>query len=232
MKIKLTYLLFFFCSIALLSSCESEADRKQRLANEEEQRIEREAELKKVSEKLAFQEEQERIEREKREKAQRIKKEAKLKKERQAKAIYDKYINNSLRTGATPYSYCFGENSPCSEWGCAGISVKTPYNSDVMVTIKNNDEVVRHAYIRAGSTYEFKFSNGTYQAFFYYGKGWNPNKVMKELDCGTLKGGFIDKVSFSKDKKQRLDNAIMSYELILQEDGNFSTKPSNSEEAF
>jgi hypothetical protein len=232
MRLKIKFLLPLFCLAIFISSCENNEQRNQRLAKEEQQRVELEEQHKAEEAERTFQLEQERIEREKREEEERIIREDRLEKKRKEKAIYDKYINNSLRTGATPYSYCFGENRPCSEWGCAGISVKTPYNSDVMVTIKNNDEVVRHAYIRAGSTYEFKFPNGTYQAFFYYGKGWNPNKVMKELDCGTLKGGFIDKVSFSKDKKQRLDNAIMSYELILQEDGNFSTKPSNSEEAF
>ena len=166
------------------------------------------------------------------EKQQRIELEDKLEKEHQEQVIYDKYINNSLSTGTTPYSYCFGSNYSCSEWGCAGVSVKTPYNSDVLVTIKKNDKVVRHAYIRAGNTYKFEFSNGTYQAFFYYGKGWNPDKFMKEIDCGILKGGFVSDELFSKDAPQKLDNTILSYELILQQSGNFRTKPSNLDEAF
>ena len=101
-----------------------------------------------------------------------------------------------------------------------------------MVTIKKNNEVFRHAYINAGSQYTFEFPNGTYQAFFYYGRGWNPNKVMKETDCGTLKGGFIADEHFGKDSPQSLSNNILEYELILQQNGNFSTRPSNSEEAF
>lgn len=232
MRFKLKFLLPFCCLAYVLFSCESEADRNKRLAHEEAQRIEIEAQKKERQQKIAFQKEQERIEREKREEAERLVREARLKKELEEKAIYDKYINNSLRTGATPYAYCFGSNSSCSNWGCAGISVKTPYNSDVMVTIKKEGKVYRHAYIKAGHTHKFEFPNGTYQAFFYYGKGWNPNKIMKEVDCGVLKGGFIANEIFSKDKPQRLDNAVLTYELILQENGNFSTQPSDSDEAF
>ncbi len=174
---------------------------------------------------------------ERKETAIRLEKERKetairLIKERKEKAIYDKYINNSLRTGAKPYAYCFGSNNSCDDYGCSKISVKTPYNSDVLVTIKKNDKVYRHAYIKAGSTYVFNFPNGTYQIFFYYGKGWNPDKFMKKVACGKLKGGFISKTHFGKDKPQYLTNSILSYELILQQNGNFSTKPSNSDEAF
>lgn len=183
----------------MFSSCESEVEKKQREAKEEQQEIELEA---------------------------------RLEKENQEKVIHDRYINNSLNTGDTPYSYCFGTNQSCANWGCAAITVKTPYNSDVLVTIKQNDNVVRHAYIAAGNTYKFEFPNGTYQAFFYYGKGWNPDKNMTELECGVLKGGFVADELFSKDLPQRLENSILSYELILQQTGNFSTKSSNLEEVF
>lgn len=146
--------------------------------------------------------------------------------------VRNKYIGNTLPTGSTPYAYCFGQNKPCSEYECSKISVKTPLNSDVVVTIKNNGVVYRHAYISAGSRYTFEFPNGTYQAFFYYGKGWNPNKFMKEASCGALNGGFIESEQFSKDDRQVLNSSILSYELILQQNGNFRTKQSNSGEAF
>ncbi len=147
-------------------------------------------------------------------------------------AIRDKYISNSLSTGATPYAYCFGSNNSCSESGCSQIKVKTPHNSDVLVTIKRNNKVYRHAYIKAGSNFTFELPNGVYQPFFYYGKGWNPDKIMKETDCGTLKGGFVAEEQIDKDSPQSLNNNILEYELILQQKGNFSTTPSNSEEAF
>ena len=145
---------------------------------------------------------------------------------------YDKYIENSLQTGQTPYSDFYGRNPSCNNYGCSQIFVKTPSNSAVLVTIKQNNIVVRHAYIQANDSYTFEMPNGTYQPFFYYGKGWNPEKVMKEVPQGTLKGGFIEDESFGKDDPQLLENNILQYELILQQNGNFSTKPSNAEDAL
>ena len=49
---------------------------------------------------------------------------------------------------------------------------------------------------------------------------------------GRMKGGFITNESFGKDIPQYLNNNSLSYELILQPNGNFSTRPSNSEEAL
>ena len=148
------------------------------------------------------------------------------------KVYIEQYQNNVLRNGTMPYAYCFGSSNSCSEYGCSEIRVRTPHNSDVVVTIKRNDRVYRHAYIQANRSYAFKFPNGTYQAFFYYGKGWNPHKFMKNTTCGKLKGGFVSNEHFGKDSPQSLYNQILSYELILQQNGNFSTRPSNREEAF
>jgi hypothetical protein len=228
MRIKNKILLPLFCLAIALSSCENEAERKQRLAIEEQQRIELKEKREAKEAERTFQLEQERIEREKREEEERIINEARLEKERKEKAIYDKYINNSLGTGSTPYSQYYGGNSSCSHYGCSQIKVKTS-NSDVIVTIKKNGSVIRHAYINSGSNYTLSFPNGTYQTFFYYGKGWNPEKVMKG---GKMKGGFIDNEVFGKDDLQTLSNNILEYQLILQENGNFSTRPSNPEEAL
>jgi len=101
-----------------------------------------------------------------------------------------------------------------------------------LVTIKRGEAVVRHAFIKAGRSYTFELPDGTYQPFFYYGKGWNPEKVMKQTDCGTLKGGFLTNENFGKDSPQVLSNNILGYELILQQNGNFSTRPSNANEAL
>ncbi len=162
----------------------------------------------------------------------RIEQKEKNEQEKLNQAIRDKYISNSLSTGTTPYAYCFGSNNTCSDNGCSQIKVKTPNNSDVLVTIKRNTKVYRHAYIKAGSNFTFELPNGIYQPFFYYGKGWNPEKIMIETDCGTLKGGFVAEEQIGKDSPQSLNNNILEYELILQQNGNFSTSPSNSEEAF
>ncbi len=220
MKTKLIFHIILLLSITF-SACESEEVRQRRLARKEQQKIEHEEKQKAEDAKHAYKMEQER-------KAYQ----ARLEKERQEKAIYNKYINNSLSTGTTPYAYCFGSNKPCSEWGCSEIKVKTPYNSDVLVTIKKGGKVVRHAYIKSSSSYTFELPDGTYQTFFYYGKGWNPDKVMKQTYCGTLKGGFVAHEDFGKDSPQTLSNNILEYELILQQNGNFSTRPSNANEAF
>ncbi len=103
----------------------------------------------------------------------------------------------------------------------------------VIVTIKNNNNVVvRHAYLAKANSYKFQLPNGYYQTFFYYGKGWNPNKIMKSNSCGNLLGGFIEDESFGKDEGKFLENTILTYELILQQNGNFSTIPSNSNDAL
>jgi hypothetical protein len=140
-----------------------------------------------------------------------------------------------LANGATPYANLYGVNKSCSGYGCSKIKVQTPSSSDVLVTIKKNDKtgkVVKHAFIRAGSSYTFEMPNGTYQPFFIYGKGWNPNKVMKTTPQGILKGGFIETKSVGTDYPQVLYDIILEYELILQQNGNFSTRPSNTNEAL
>lgn len=217
-----TILIYFFLIVTvIISSCESDQEKKARLQKEEEKRIE-----------LAENSKREEIQRAAKDAQERISQEAKIEDQRKEKEIYDKYINNSLQNGSTPYSYCYGGNGNCSENGCSQIKVRTPSNSDVLVTIKRNGTVVRHAYIAAANSFTFEFANGTYQAFFYYGKGWNPEKIMKKTTCGDLKGGFISDEQFGKDDPQSISDGILTYELILQQNGNFSTSPSNQEDAL
>lgn len=217
-----------FLIVTLLTSCESEQARKEREALEEKERIEYEQKQREEEKKKAINLENARIEQAKQAETERIEREAQLEKERKEQEIYDKYISNSLHTGSTPYSKYYGGNSSCSDYGCSQIKVRTS-NSDVLVTIKKSDKVVRHAFIQAGDSYTFSFPNGTYQAFFYYGKGWSPIKEMKN---GEMKGGFISNEEFGKDEPQSLFNNVLEYELILQQNGNFSTRPSNPEEAL
>lgn len=216
---------------------------RKRIEIEIREELELEEERAAIRAKHALELEQVRIEQEKQQEEDRTRrkaelekanrqKQAQLEKERQEKAIYDKYINNFLTTGSTPYAYCYGLNKSCADYGCSELSVRTPYDSDVIVSIKKSGRVVRHAYIKGGSSYTFELPNGTYQPFFYYGKGWNPEKVMKQTYCGTLTGGFISRESFGKDDPQVLTNTILEYELILQAIGNFSTRPSDANEAF
>ena len=148
-------------------------------------------------------------------------------------AYEEQWKYNSLSNGSKPYAACFGSYNSCSDWGCSQIKVITGGNIDVLVTIKNNNgSVVRHAYIKGGYSYTFDVKDGRYQVFFYSGKGWNPNKKMTSSSCNNLIGGFVTMEDVSKDSYIDLYSQIMTYELILQEDGNFSTKPSSKNEAF
>src|SRR6218665_983047 len=228
-------------SALVLFSCESEQAKKERLAREEQQRIEweQQKEEEKKAERDSLKNKPKKNQKKEKKKkkeaarlemeAKRLEREAKLEQESKEQAIRDKYINNSLSTGAAPYARYYGRNSSCNGSGCSKISVTTS-NSDVLVTIKNKSEkVARHAFIQAGDSYTFSFPNGTYQTFFYYGKGWNPEKEMKN---GKIKGGFVSNEQFGKDAPQYLSNNILEYRLILQRNGNFSTRPSDPEEAL
>lgn len=151
--------------------------------------------------------------------------------------IYKEYYSdNTLYTGATPYSYCYGNNAYCTpSYGyeeCSFIDVQASYNSDVLVLIKKNNRVISHAYIKAGGNYKFKVGDGNFQCFFYYGKGWNPNKYMKTAYCGKIIGGFVNNESVSKSEVVNLYNSSMSYSLYSVANGNFIPKSSNKNEAF
>jgi hypothetical protein len=152
------------------------------------------------------------------------------------KVFLKQWKSNSLRTGSTPYVDCFGRNPYCypddgySE--CSFIKVVTPFNSDVMVTIKKRNRVYKHAYIKAGESYKFKLPNGSYETFFYYGKGWNPNKKMNSSNCSNLRGGFVSNETISKSGKESLYYGSLTYTLQLSSIGNFTPISSNSSEAF
>lgn len=176
--------------------------------------------------------EQERKRKEREAEQERRRQEAVLAAERQLKIDYEKYKNYSLPTGAMPYSNCFGKNNACLKNGCSEITVIAPKEIDVLVTIKKENRVIRHAYIQGNSSFTFHLENGSYQPFFYFGEGWYPQKLMNSLNCNSLRGGFLRGEDISKDDPQSLYNNILTYTLIYQRDGNFQTKPSNELEAF
>lgn len=141
------------------------------------------------------------------------------------------YVSNSLTTGSRPYSAFYGNGYECPYSQCSAIEVTAPSESDIVVIIKKgnqNGKVIQHGYIRAGRTYRFDVPDGTYQTFFYYGEGWNPNKEM----ANGVKGGFVKDELFSKDNPQLIESAVLSYVLQLQRSGNFQTKSSNKNEMF
>ena len=146
------------------------------------------------------------------------------------------YKTNSLRTGGTPYAYCYGRNPYCSPPSgyaeCSFIDIQASSNSDVIVIVKKNNTVYSHAYIKAGGYHKFKLGNGFFQTFFYYGNGWNPNKLMKNASCGKITGGFVSDETVDKSEIISLRNSSMSYTLYSVADGNFRPKSSNKNEAF
>ncbi len=139
-----------------------------------------------------------------------------------------KYIDNSLSTGDTPYAEYYGSNKECKYDDCSQIKVVTS-DSDVLVTIKKDEKVVSHAYIKANDNYTFSVPNGRYQVFFYYGRGWDPEKPMKN---GEMKGGFVANEDFQKDEPLDLNNNKLEYKLVLQQNGNFKTQSSDPSEAL
>ena len=141
------------------------------------------------------------------------------------------YITNSLTTGSKPYSSYYGKGYKCPYSQCSAIEVTAPSSSDIVVIIKKdnqNGKVIQHGYVRAGMTYSFDIPDGTFQTFFYYGEGWNPNKEMGN----GVRGGFVKNEIFSKDNPQVIESAVLTYVLQLQRSGNFQTKSSNKNEMF
>lgn len=137
----------------------------------------------------------------------------------------DNYVNNRLSTGDRPYSIV-----PMQGNNDSYITVSTNASSscDLVAIVKHNGARVGASYIRAGGSHTFYLPNGSYQVFFYGGRGWNPNKRMPD---GSL-GGFVGGQSFTKDNPQFLCNQGLKYELIPQANGNFNTEESNLSEIF
>lgn len=160
--------------------------------------------------------------------------EERARREEEQRQLEHAYGNNSLSNGAQPYAQWYGRNSYYDDYTPhSEIRVKAPYNSDVIAIVRYNNQngnVAGHRYITAGNSATIYLRNGyRYQTFFYYGKGWYPDKEMKN----GIRGGFISAESFSKDgSASYLEDNILTYELTLQTNGNFQTSASNVAEIF
>lgn len=144
------------------------------------------------------------------------------------------YGDNSLRNGSQPYAKWYGQNQYYDDYTeHSEIRVEAPYGTDVIAIVRYNNmngRVAGHRYIKAGQSSTIYLKNGyNYQTFFYYGNGWYPDKEMS----GKVKGGFLKNEAFSKDDTpQYLNNAILTYELTTQLNGNFQTADSSEGEMF
>lgn len=241
-------LVFFNCIIILtfgLSSCESDAERTSRLsleaelfkielAQEEEIRIQKEIKLEEAQKLDAKKrEEADRLAAEKRAEAEQAKadKLAAEKRAKEEKERYEKYINNQLNNGSQPFAACFGRNVSCSDYICSSINVITPSSSDVLVTLKKNSKVYRHVYIQKGKSGKVDVPNGSYQVFFSYGSGWDPDKKSPIKNC-SKRGWFVKDNGVSKDETKYYNSTEVTITLQLTEYGNFEALPSNIDEAF
>lgn len=173
-----------------------------------------------------------------REEEERIREEAERRQreeEQQREQLYSTYGSNSLYNGSQPYESFYGKNHHySSNEPHAEVRVKAAYDSDVIVIIRydnQNGRVAGHTYVRAGQTATIQLPGGHhYQTFFYYGRGWYPDKPMKN----GVKGGFLEDEAYSKDGSTTLlqDNEILTFELTPVQNGNFSTSQSNESEIF
>lgn len=159
--------------------------------------------------------------------------EARLLREQKEREIREKYSNNSLSTGAQPYRSIYGSNQSFHGSPHSSITVRASEAQDVVVIVRRGDQngrVAGHCYIKAGGQYTIQVANGhRYQTFFYLGKGWYPDKEMKN---GVV-GGFIRNEAFTKDPDPSfLSNMSLEYRLIATENGNFSVEPSSEDEVF
>jgi hypothetical protein len=147
-------------------------------------------------------------------------------------ALEEQWKTNSLNNGSMPYAYCYGSSNGCGGYYCSKIEVING-GSDLITLVKNTGgKVLRHGYIKNGRSMTFNVPDGSYQVFFYSGTGWDPRKFISNTYCGIIKGGFVSGEESSKDDIIELEGNIMTYRLVMQQNGNFSTKPSSKSEAF
>ena len=209
MSIK-TLILTSACVLTItLISCESAEEKQVRLDQEEQVRVEQELERQRLAEEKRIAEEEKRRE----------------------QAIWNEFSENSLSRGAKPWSNCFGRSNAC-DGRCSDMIINSPSNIDVIVLLKQGGVTKRHAYIPAGRNYAFNIPNGNWQPFFYYGKGWYPDKEMNSSSCASLKGGFLENEDWDKDSPQYLDNNVLTYTLTSVVNGNFQTQSSSQSEAL
>ena len=153
--------------------------------------------------------------------------------------LFVSFNSFSQYTGSTPWENCFGKNAKCKLYvedgyyvGCSNIEINSSSNSDVVVIVKRNQKILKHAYISANSIHTIEVPDGTYQVFFYYGKNWDKYKKMNSNECNSVLGGFKSDEYVGKDDPISLKGQIMTYTLKSVRYGNFSQKSSSLNEAL
>ena len=153
--------------------------------------------------------------------------------------LFVSFNSFSQYTGSTPWENCFGKNAKCNLYvedgyyvGCSNIEINSSSNSDVVVIVKRNQKILKHAYISANSSHTIEVPDGTCQVFFYYGKNWDKYKKMNSNECNSVLGGFKSDEYVGKDDPISLKGQIMTYTLKSVSYGNFSQKSSSLNEVL
>ncbi len=157
--------------------------------------------------------------------------------EREQLKNHNRYKDNQLKNGASPFNTCFGKGIYSKN---AWLKFDNSNASDAIVClVRSYDKrTIRNEYIQAGSKFEMsKIPSGTYYIKVYYGNDWNPKK---ENFCGS-KGAFEKNVTFSKSDrigdKIIIENTSRSYTtgtitLYAVENGNMSTQTIKEKDFF
>ena len=128
-----------------------------------------------------------------------------------------------LKTGSKPYKEYYR-----SRTGDNYLDFKTSGN-DYVIIVKDygSFDVVNHIYVRAGDTGRLYLPNGTFNIYFYGGKGWNP-----DMENGNVKGGFVSGGNIQKDGPVELYNQYGEYTLYPVQNGNLQLQGASKGEAF
>lgn len=136
---------------------------------------------------------------------------------------YSTYIDNQLPTGAKPYKKYYR-----SRTGENYLDFKTSGNDYVIIARDyNTSKVVNHIYVRANDKVRLYLPDGTYNIYFYGGKGWNPN-----MQNGNVIGGFVSGGHIQKDGPVELYGQYGEYTLYPVQDGNLQLEEATQGEAL
>lgn len=104
------------------------------------------------------------------------------------------FLGNQLENGASPYDVIYQKGIYHNTKN--SLTINNTSNLDVVVLLVENNfqKIYRNEYIRAGETFIMsRVPNSTFYTKYYYGKNWNPERVLK----GQVVGGFDDNEFFS-----------------------------------
>ena len=136
---------------------------------------------------------------------------------------YSTYIDNQLPTGAKPYKKYYR-----SRTGENYLDFNTSGNDYVIIARDyNTSKVVNHIYVRANDKVRLYLPDGTYNIYFYGGKGWNPS-----MQNGNVIGGFVSGGHIQKDGPVELYGQYGEYTLYPVQDGNLQLEEATQSEAL